>query len=445
MNPAREYAMTVSDSSFNLNTHTHRLLQNEPFFAALSRRIDKVATTSVPTAGVRVTEDGRYEMVYNPDFMERIIEECGETKENRENPYRWVRGILMHEFYHLIYGHVTTRMPEGGVSKLWNVATDLAINTHIADDIPPSGCVPGRGPFAELETGLSADAYYKILQDDEQPDDADSEGSNDSSGDGEDGEGQGQGEGGEDEEQDDSGGTGNGSGGGMGDYDSLDDHSGWGESEGTTGNIAQERLKDMVKKAAEEAGKKGWGSVSSRMRTRIMDSITTKVDWRNVLRNFVKASQKSSRRSTVKRINRRFPYIHAGKRSERVARVAISIDQSGSVSDSMLQAFFSELEQLAKYAEFVVVPFDTVVNDDLVYTWKKGEKKQWERVMCGGTCFNAPSQYVNDNKFDGHIVLTDMCAPKPIPSKCRRMWMTDSYGATQPYFKTHEKVLEITT
>ena len=119
-------------------------------------------------------------------------------------------------------------------------------------------------------------------------------------------------------------------------------------------------------------------------------------------------------------------------------------DRSGSVSDSMLVAFFSELEQLAKYAEFVVVPFDTVVNDDLVYTWKKGEKKKWERVMYGGTCFDAPSQYVNDNKFDGHIVLTDMCAPKPIPSKCRRMWMTDSYGVTQPYFKTHEKVLEIT-
>ena len=200
----------------------------------------------------------------------------------------------------------------------------------------------------------------------------------------------------------------------------------------------------MVKKAAEEAGSRGWGSISSTMRERIIASITTKVDWKKVLRSFVKASQKAARRSTVKRINKRFPYIHAGKRSDRVARVAISIDQSGSVSNDLLVAFFSELEKLAKYAEFVVVPFDTRVVEDLVYTWKKGEKKKWERVMCGGTCFNAPSQYVNDHKFDGHIVLTDMGASKPIPSKCRRMWMTDSYGATQPYFKTSEKVLEIT-
>ena len=424
--------MSANDQkpAFNLNMHTHRLLSDEPFFAALSRRIDKRATTSVPTAGVRVTDDGRFEMVYNPDFMQRMVEECGNVRANRDNPYRWVRGVLMHEFYHLIYGHVTTRLPEEGMSKLWNIATDLAINTHIPDELPPLACVPGVGPFAELEAGLSADAYYKLLKQDQEEKEESNDDSEGSSGDNE-------------------GEEGEGSSGGMSDAEPMDDHSGWGEAEGedaaTNQQIAEERLKDMVKKAVEEANNRGWGSVPGQMRKEIMESIATKVDWKKVLRSFVKASQKSSRRSTVKRINRRFPYIHAGKRSDRVARVAISIDQSGSVSDSMLVAFFSELAALAKYAEFGVVPFDTVVNEELVYTWKKGEKKKWERVMCGGTCFNAPSQYVNDNGFDGHIVLTDMCAEKPIPSKCRRMWMTDSYGATQPYFKTSEKVLEITT
>ena len=37
---------------FNLNMHTARLLMREPFFAALSRRIDKIASTAIPTAGV---------------------------------------------------------------------------------------------------------------------------------------------------------------------------------------------------------------------------------------------------------------------------------------------------------------------------------------------------------------------------------------------------------
>ena len=42
-------------ATFDLNIHTHRLLSDEPFFAALSRRIDKRASTSIPTAGVMVT------------------------------------------------------------------------------------------------------------------------------------------------------------------------------------------------------------------------------------------------------------------------------------------------------------------------------------------------------------------------------------------------------
>ena len=425
-------------ATFNLNIHTHRLLADEPFFAALSRRIDKRACTSVPTAGVRVTDEGRHELVYNPEFMAKMVEECGNTKENADNKYRWVRGILMHEFYHLIYGHCTTRSPEGGMTKTWNIAMDLAINTHIPDELPPTACIPGRSVFAKLEPGLTAEAYYKLILEETEGKDSEQGQGGQGEGEGEDGQagpGEGEGEGGS-------------SSGGMGDFEPLDDHSGWGEAgegdEGTNQQIAQERLKDMVKKAAEEANNRGWGSVSAGMKKTIMESITTKVDWRKVLRSFVKASQKASRRSTVKRINRRFPYIHAGKRAERVARVAVSIDQSGSVSDSMLAAFFSELEALAKYAEFVVVPFDTRVDEDLVFTWKKGQNRPWERVMYGGTCFDAPTQYVNDQKLDGHIVLTDMCAPKPIPSKCRRMWMTDAYGATQPCFKTTEKVLEIT-
>ena len=39
---------------FDLNKHTARLLMNEPFFAGLSRRIDKQKTTAIPTAGVTV-------------------------------------------------------------------------------------------------------------------------------------------------------------------------------------------------------------------------------------------------------------------------------------------------------------------------------------------------------------------------------------------------------
>ena len=40
--------------SFDLNLHCYRLLQDEPFFAALSRKVEKIADPSIPTAGVWV-------------------------------------------------------------------------------------------------------------------------------------------------------------------------------------------------------------------------------------------------------------------------------------------------------------------------------------------------------------------------------------------------------
>ena len=199
-----------------------------------------------------------------------------------------------------------------------------------------------------------------------------------------------------------------------------------------------------MKKAAEEANRSNnWGSVPSDVRKQIMDRLNPSVDWRKMLRYFIKTSKRCDKSSTVRRINKRFPRIHAGKKVNRIANIAISIDQSGSVNDEMLAMFFTELNELANLATFTVVPFDTRVEDSLVYVWKKGKKHVWERVMCGGTDFNAPTKYVNEGDFDGHIILTDMQAPKPIASTCSRMWMTDKQNASSPYFKTNEVVVPI--
>ena len=394
---------------FDLNAHTFALLRQEPFFAALSRRITKFATNAIPTAGVKLNKNtAQFEMVYNPEFMSGLS--------NEE-----LSGVLMHEFYHIIFEHVTGRLPEGGMSMLWNIATDLAINSHIADKLPEGALIPGKDKFKDYPSGKSAEWYFEEIQKDEQFQQQDGEGDED-------------GEGGQPQDGDGSGGL----------PQSLDDHSGWGEADSETKAMAKERMRQAVEDAAKEASSRGsWGSVSSSMRKKIMDMVNPKVDWRKVLRYFIKTSQKSSKRSTVRRINKRFPYIHAGKKVSRTAKIAISIDQSGSVSDNMLAAFFAELSGLAKYAEFTVVPFDTQVGEEHVFQWKKGKKVTWDRVLCGGTCFDAPTKWVNERQFDGHIVLTDMCAPKPVPSKCQRMWMTDQMGKDSQYFTTNERVIVI--
>ena len=51
--------------SFDLKLHAYRLLMDEPFFAALSRRVEKREDRSIPTAGVRVNpETAQFEMYY---------------------------------------------------------------------------------------------------------------------------------------------------------------------------------------------------------------------------------------------------------------------------------------------------------------------------------------------------------------------------------------------
>jgi predicted metal-dependent peptidase len=238
----------------------------------------------------------------------------------------------------------------------------------------------------------------------------------------------------------------NGQGSGSGEPGSFDDHSGWEEAaSGEAAVMAKERLKNAVKEAAQEAAQsaKGWGSMSGQVKKDIMKRLETKVDWKKVLRYFIKTSQRANRSASVKRINRRYAYIHPGKKVNRQAKIAVAIDQSGSVSDSMLEAFFAELNKLASLASFTVVPFDTEVDESKVYEWKKGQNKKTERVLCGGTCFEAPTKWANENTVDGLIILTDMEAPKPGRCKAQRLWLTDERGASRPYFQTNERVIPI--
>ena len=425
---------TDNQTPFDLSMHVHRLLINEPFFAALSRRIDKRADKGIPTAGVRVNpKSGQFELSYNPDFFSPLSD-----KERT--------GVLVHEFYHLVFEHVTGRLPDelAGVMsdprsvskdqaklfKLWNIAADLSINCLIGkDNLPENCCYPAvEGPFADLPSEQTAEWYFDALKKKQE------EGSG-GSGKGEPGEGeegQGQDQGGFDPD----------------DCGQFDDHGSWGDGEvsDSVKEMAKERLKEAVEKAAEEATKaRNWGTVSQSCRKEILDRIATKVDWKKVLRYFVKTSQRANKRSTVRRLNKRYPYIHPGRKVTRQARIAVSIDQSGSVDDGMLAAFFSELNKLADIASFTVIPFDTRVEESLIYEWKKGETRKRERVMHGGTDFDPPTEYVNKHGFDGHIVLTDLCAPKPKASKCQRMWMTTKYYAERPYFTTTERIIAIDT
>ena len=146
----------MTTTSFDLDKHTWRLLQAEPFFASLSRRIHKIATTDIPTAGVMLNKDtAQFEMVYNPEFFAGL-------SDNHK------LGVLMHEYYHIIFEHVTGRLPPEGMNIRWNIATDLAINSHLVGKLPDNCCMPEVGRFEEYPAGKSAEWYYAKLQQEQQ-------------------------------------------------------------------------------------------------------------------------------------------------------------------------------------------------------------------------------------------------------------------------------------
>ena len=146
----------VDVSAFDLNIHVHRLLMDEPFFAALSRRMDKRATNAIPTAGVTVTEEGKLQMVYNPKFFAPLSDEAR-------------KDILKHEFYHIVFQHVTGgrflsfRDMSQSERKIHNIAMDLSINGHLPN-LPEGACFPGQGPFAHLDPFKTAEHYLRELR-----------------------------------------------------------------------------------------------------------------------------------------------------------------------------------------------------------------------------------------------------------------------------------------
>jgi predicted metal-dependent peptidase len=390
----------VVDKEKEMNSLLIKFLFTEPFFADIIRSLNKIETNKIPTAGVTV-ESGTYTLYWNYKFL------------NSLNDKQKI-GLMKHECYHLIFKHVTKRKQEP--HKLWNIATDLAINSIIPlRQLPEGGLIPGHPLSFEEDNTLpeefkqkrkamsdfiealpkdkSSEYYMEQLLNDPEMQDIIEEmtgGSNDGCG-----------------------------------FDFHFDNNDLTDSERA---IAESKMKKIVKDAVKKADlNKGWGSCSSEVREQIRTAISAdEVNWKDMLRNFCGTKQKANKSRTFRRINRKYPYIHPGRKISHEAKIAIYIDQSGSVSQEALQALFESLNDLAKRTTFTIFHFDTTVDEKSRYEWKKRKKiKTAYRTRSGGTCFNCIEKFHRKIKsqFDGYIVFTDGEASKPIPCKTKRCWL----------------------
>ena len=394
--------------NFDLNKFTFSLMTQEPFFCAISRHITKTATTAIPTMGVRLSvSEQSFELIYNPYFCESLSA-------------KHLTNVLIHEYYHILLGHLTERKCASvGNHKLVNVAEDLAINSLICengvDNLPDFVCLPGAigTPFEKYPKLLTADAYIAMLQADKQFQQS------------EDGDGNGEGV--------------------------FDDHSGHSNSsndspeEAASRKIAEEKLKGQIRNAASECDRSSsWGNISQQIREDLRKFCAEHlVDPKKVLSYFVSKSVRSSSRSTMRRVNRRMPYIQPGRTREKTSCCLVAIDESGSVSDQMLSVAFAWLSEMSKTTSFYVLPFDSEPSPSNAYFWKKGTHKKATRVLTGGTSFINLTNYVNRNstKYDGLIIITDLQSDKPGPSKIQRLWITSKRDKENMPFQINEPVI----
>jgi len=393
-------------NNFDIDPFLVQFLLHEPFFSNILRRISKQKTDQVPTAGVAV-QDKSFTLYWNPKFLASL-------------PKKHVIGLLKHEMYHLIFNHCTARRQEP--HTLWNIATDLAINSLIDYSLlPEGGLVPGRKPKApdpetrknmsessikfwtrlasiieNIEPRQASEFYMNRLLEDEELKES---------------------------------------------YEQMeaenavfeigfDDHGDWAEGlSSEEKQMLEEKLKEMVASAVKEADQKNsWGSISGETRAQLRKLYNKSVNWKKILLNFVGKRQRANKSNTHRRINRKYPYIHPGKHKNYTSNLAVYIDQSGSVSDQALTLFFGTLESLAKNVTFTMYHFDTQVDEKSEYTWKKGKKNIAAfRTRGGGTCFDCVEDHYRKNlsRFDGCIVLTDGGAAKPKSTVGQRCWVLE--------------------
>jgi predicted metal-dependent peptidase len=219
------------------------------------------------------------------------------------------------------------------------------------------------------------------------------------------------------EEQKDGDGGGSGEGG-----DGFDEHD-WEGAEGLSDEEKQELARDIDQAIRQGliAHQKNIGKGGGMLDRELEDLLAPKIDWREVLREFVKATCSAKDTSSWRRVNRRFLSTGMYMPSmigEKVGHLVVAIDTSGSIGGPELAEFLSEVQGIAEEVSPEVV--DLIYWDGQVAGHEKYEGGDVSNIVSstkprggGGTDPSCVSTYLKDENIKPEcvIVLTDGYVP----------------------------------
>lgn len=167
------------------------------------------------------------------------------------------------------------------------------------------------------------------------------------------------------------------------------------------------------------------------------------LSWQAILKKYV-GTIASSKIKTRTRLNRRQPrrFDLAGEMTDKILKIAVAIDTSGSVDDNQIALIFNEIFAILakrKY-EITVIECDSEIRR--VYRAKNAVEIKKKVTGRGGTCFSPVIEYVNSDKYFRDALLiyfTDGFGEREIPKPrtYRNLWVVlndaENLSLQEPY------------
>ena len=222
------------------------------------------------------------------------------------------------------------------------------------------------------------------------------------------------------------------SGGGESLGKTLDEH-GFEDAQG----MSDEEIKEMsgkIDRALREGGILA-GRMGAKIPRIIDDLLEPKVDWREVLRDFISSATKGNDEYTWRKFNKRQMandiYLPSME-NESVGELVIAIDTSGSIDNVALTEFASELASICSVAtpsKVRVLWWDTEVHGEQVFLPEHYDniKELLKPQGGGGTMVSCVSEHLNKSRVEAEaiIVFTDGYLESEITwnVKCPTLWL----------------------
>ena len=390
------------------------LLLKEPFYAHIFAGIPREVSDSVETLGT--AWDGQQVRVrVNPDFFTRDLTATQRT------------AVLKHEILHVAFRHVFRGADRN--AKVFSVAADLVVNQLMKPHrIPDSYPTLDTFPDLKLPEDKSVDDYYAVLMKllhemqqagfgDQTPNagqagDQDADAGSNGSG------------------SDDNGAWAQGTSAPqsamalatfLGDSTARSDDSGWHDGNDGVSAAGRYALGNLLLRARERMPPHQWGTLPAALVSQldlILAERQPKMDWKRMVRIFCASSGRTRIRHTIKRVSKRYG-TRPGVKVQRLQRLLVAVDTSGSIDQRMLEEFFAEIHGTWKAgASVVIVECDARVQQSYDYRGKPPKTVKGG----GGTEFEPVFQWMREQRpFDGVLYLTDGYADMPVTQDLTHM------------------------